>query len=115
MESVCNRKITVGSNPTPTAVHYIYFLLLSNNDIYKGQTGDLRQRMKDHLAGKVYSTKNFKPLKLIGYEAYFLKSDALRREKYLKTTEGLRLLKQQYRDVLTEKGSSRHSTGRHVA
>ena len=112
MEIVCGRKTTVGSNPTPTAMHYVYFLLLSNDNVYKGQTKDLRERIKNHVDGKVQSTKNFRPLKLIGYEAYILKSDALRREKYLKTTEGIRFLKQQYRDVL--KGSSRHPTGRHV-
>lgn len=95
-------------------MYYVYFLLLSNNDIYKGQTENLHQRITDHLNGKVSSTKNFRPLKLIGYESYFLKSDALRREKYLKTTEGKRLLKQQYRDVLTEMGLSHHSMGRHV-
>lgn len=95
-------------------MHYVYFLLLSNADIYKGQAKDLRQRINDHANGKVQSTKNHRPVTLIGYEAYLLKSDALRREKYLKTTEGIRLLKQQYRDILNGEGSSRHPTGRHV-
>lgn len=95
-------------------MHYVYFILLHNGDIYKGQTKDLRQRIKDHNDGKVQSTRNLRPFKLIGYEAYTLKSDALRREKYLKTTEGIRLLKQQYRDNLNKTGSSNHSMGRHV-
>ena len=95
-------------------MYYVYFLLLSNRDIYKGQAKDLRQRINDHVNGKVQSTRHFRPFKFIGYEAYSLRSDALRREKYLKTTEGIRLLKQQYRDILNGKGSSRHPTGRHV-
>ena len=79
---------------------FCYFLLLSNRDIYKGVTDDLKRRYLEHKTGKVESTRNYRPLKLIGYEAYLLKSDAERREKYLKTTEGRRLLKQQYRDII---------------
>ena len=96
-------------------MYYVYFLLLSNNDIYKGSTGDVGRRVTEHEDGKVESTRKYRPLKLIGYEAYVLKSDALRREKFLKTTEGRRLLNQQYRDIINEmkdKGSPGHSTGR---
>jgi putative endonuclease len=60
----------------------------------------LKRCYPEHQLGKVSSTKNYRPLILIGYEAYELKSDALRREKFLKTTEGKRLLKRQYRDVI---------------
>lgn len=81
-------------------MHYVYFLLLSNRDIYKGSTDDLKRRFDEHRSGKVTSTKNFRPVMLIGYEAYKEKTDAQRKEKFLKTTEGRRLLKQQYRDVL---------------
>ena len=48
-------------------------------------------------------TKNYRPVRLIGYEAYMLKTDAARREKFLKTTEGRRLLQQQYRDIINKK------------
>jgi putative endonuclease len=83
-------------------MYYVYFLKLSSRDIYKGLTSDLKNRISEHEAGKVESTRNYRPLKLIGYEAYCLKSDAQRREKFLKTTEGIRLLKQQYRDILNK-------------
>lgn len=79
---------------------YIYFLKLSNNDIYKGLTYNLRRRILEHNVGKVKSTRPYRPVRLVGYEAYLLKSDAQRREKFLKTTEGRRLFKQQYRDIL---------------
>jgi flagellar basal body-associated protein FliL len=39
---------------------------------------------------------------LIHYEAYNLKSDAQRREKFLKTTEGKRLLRQQIKECLNK-------------
>jgi putative endonuclease len=81
-------------------MYYVYFLKLSNGDVYKGMTENVSRRIQEHSDGKVESTKNYQPSKLIGYEAYLLKSDALRREKYLKTTEGRRLLRQQYRDAL---------------
>lgn len=81
-------------------MHYIYILLLSNKDLYKGRTDDLKRRFLEHERGSVESTRNYRPLKLIHYEAYMLDSDANRREKFLKTTEGKRLLKQQIRDIL---------------
>lgn len=92
-------------------MYYVYFLLLNNGEIYKGFTSELKRRIQEHKLGKVISTKN-KQSKLICYEAYLLKSDAIRREKFLKTTEGRRLLKQQLRDILikSENSSSGHTT-----
>ena len=81
-------------------MYYVYFLKLNNGNIYKGITEDLRRRFSEHKNGKVLSTKPFRPIELVGYEAYKLKSDAARREKFLKTTEGKRLFKQQFRDIL---------------
>jgi len=97
-------------------MYYVYLLLLNNSQIYTGITLNLKQRFPEHVNGKVKSTTKRRPLKLIYYEAYLLKSDALRREKFLKTTEGKRLLKQQLRDLLNKinKGSSYHSIGRPV-
>ena len=83
-------------------MYYTYFLLLKNNDIYTGSTNDLKNRLKEHEAGKVKSTRNYRPVKLILYEAYILKSDAQRRERFLKTTEGKRLLRMQIRDYLRQ-------------
>jgi len=77
-------------------------ILRINGDLYKGLTANLKRRMEEHITCKVESTKNYRPIALIGYEAYQLKSDAQRREKFLKTTEGRRLLKQQYRDILNK-------------
>ena len=91
----------VGSTPTSgTHMYYVYFLLLKNQRVYTGSTNDLKRRMSEHNRGKVAYTKNLRPLKLIGYESYLLKTDAIRREKFLKTTEGKRLFRQQYRDIL---------------
>lgn len=84
-------------------MYYVYLLQLKDAKIYTGSTGDLRRRLLEHQQGKVISTENKRPLKLIHYEAYILKSDAARRERYLKTTEGKRFLKQQIKDFLALK------------
>jgi putative endonuclease len=82
--------------------NYVYILLQSNKQLYTGFTTNLNQRLAQHKDGKVESTKHRRPVKLIHYEVYKLESDARRREKYLKTTEGKRFLKQQIRDLLLE-------------
>lgn len=89
-------------------MYYVYFLKLANGNIYKGFTGSLKRRLLEHKNGKVRSTRNYQPFVLVGYEAYFLKSDAQRRERFLKTTEGRRLLRQQYRDVINIKNREGH-------
>jgi len=82
--------------------NYIYILLLCNGQLYTGFTTNLNARLQQHNNGKVKSTAKRRPLKLIHYEVYSKKSDARRREKYLKTTEGKRFLKQQIKDLLHE-------------
>ncbi len=49
---------------------------------------NLERRITEHKSRKVRFTSKRLPIKLIHYEVYSLKSDALRREKFLKTTEG---------------------------
>ena len=79
---------------------YVYILVQNDKHLYTGFTDDLRRRYKQHTNGLNISTKHKRPLVLIHYEAYLLKTDATRRERFLKTTEGKRLLKQQVRDIL---------------
>ena len=66
-------------------MHYVYLLKsLKSNFIYVGSTDDLRRRFEEHDKGKELSTKSYKPFKLVYYEAYNNKQDALLREKKLK-------------------------------
>ncbi len=81
---------------------YVYILLLNNKQLYTGYTSDLKRRIAEHHEGNADFTSTRLPVKLIHYEAYLKKSDAERRERYLKTTEGKRFLKQQLRDILEE-------------
>lgn len=78
-------------------MYYVYILqsLKKPSWLYKGSTSDLRKRVKEHNSGKNFSTAPYAPFKLIYYEAYLLKSDAEARERYLKTSMGMRVIKKQ--------------------
>jgi len=78
----------------------VYILRMSNGQLYVGFTADIQRRLHEHELGKVASTKQRRPVKLLHYESYLLKTDAERRERFLKTTEGKRLLRMQIRDAL---------------
>lgn len=66
-------------------MHYVYVIKSINFDFtYIGQTDDLKSRLPQHNAGKEISTKAYAPFKLVYYEAYANKKDALIREKKLK-------------------------------
>lgn len=68
---------------------YVYVLHSpTKNFIYIGYSENLRQRIQEHNEGKNKSTKYYKPLNLIFYESYPTRSDAKRREKYLKSNKG---------------------------
>ncbi len=79
---------------------YIYVLQNKDDDLYKGYTSDLKKRLKEHNQGLNLSTKKGLPWKVIYYEACLVESDARRRERYLKTTQGARLLKRRLKDYL---------------
>lgn len=79
---------------------YIYILQNKDGDLYKGYTSDLKKRLKEHNQGLNLSTKKGLPWKVIYYEACLVESDARRRERYLKTTQGARLLKRRLKDYL---------------
>lgn len=65
---------------------YFVYLLESQSDHgwYIGFTNDVDRRFLEHLDHKNVSTKNRGPFKLIYYEAYINKADALGRSKFLK-------------------------------
>ena len=74
---------------------YTYVLLsLKDKKLYTGYTKDLKNRFRQHQQGKVFSTKNRLPLKLIYYEACIKEEDAKQRERYLKSGRGKQYIKQ---------------------
>ena len=77
-------------------------LLDKDRKLYIGFTKNLKKRLKQHKNGKVKSTRNRRPLRLIFYEAYLNKFDALRRERYFKTTKGKITLRQMLKNFFEE-------------
>ncbi len=67
---------------------YVYFLELSNGDIYVGSTPDLKRRLASHQKGQVLSTKAFCPVKLRSYVAVETEAKARELEKYFKSGSG---------------------------
>jgi putative endonuclease len=82
-------------------MYYVYVLQsLQDGKFYVGYTKDLKERLKSHNLGKVTSTRNRVPLKLIYYEACIDQKDALHRERYLKTAYGKRYIKNRLKEYL---------------
>jgi putative endonuclease len=64
---------------------YVYILYSKSHDeIYIGYSNNLKRRLDEHNSGKVPSTKNKKPWKLVYYESYLSDTDAKNRESALK-------------------------------
>jgi putative endonuclease len=90
----------------PNAWYYVYLLKSKlTRWIYIGCTGNLKKRLKDHTAGKVYSTKKMLPVELLYYEAYKTKECAFERERKLKN-HGSSLGKLLLRLRVNKKGSA---------
>ncbi len=74
-------------------MYIVYVLKDSNNKLYVGLSKNIERRLNEHLNNKVWTTKRMLNPKLIYFEGFIAKYDAMRREKYLKTTKGKRTLK----------------------
>jgi putative endonuclease len=83
---------------------YVYVLKsLKDGKFYVGYTADLQKRMNAHETGKVLSTRSRVPFELVYYEASRSEVDALRREKYLKSTYGKRYIRNRIKNDLLGK------------
>ncbi len=82
-------------------MYYVYVLKSVNTGrLYIGRTNNLKRRFFEHKHGKVWTTKRMLPIRLLFYEAYYSKSDSIRRERYFKTNKGKSSLKQIIRDSI---------------
>jgi len=82
-------------------MYYVYVLQSKkDNKNYTGYTKNLKLRFELHKNGKVESTKDRRPLKLIYYEACLNQQDATHREKYLKTYYGKSYIKSRLKSYL---------------
>ncbi len=66
-------------------MYWVYIIKSEkNSSLYFGSTSNLEKRIKEHNEGKSMSTKRNKPWFLVYTEGYFLREDALTREKNIK-------------------------------
>jgi len=68
-------------------MQYLVYILKSLKDgrLYIGQTNNVNERIQRHNDGRVNATRNRRPLELIHKEIYNSRTDAMKREKYLKS------------------------------
>ncbi len=69
---------------------YFVYVLKSHtrNFHYIGHTKNIQQRVRAHNAGRVRLTKAYHPYTVIYSESYSTKSEAAKREYYLKSVQG---------------------------
>jgi putative endonuclease len=79
---------------------FIVYVLcsLSTGKLYIGQTSDLKRRLQEHQAGNARYTRGRGPWRLVYKEAYQTRSEAMKREKYLKSGKGREDLKDRVSD-----------------
>jgi putative endonuclease len=75
-------------------VFYVYILKSNtHNRRYIGSCKDLKIRLHSHNAGKVKSSKPYRPYEVIYTEEYPSRTDAIKREKFFKTIDGYNFLR----------------------
>jgi len=75
-------------------MHYVYVLKsLRDSMKYVGVTKDLDKRIKAHNWGRVSSTKSRRPFELIYVEEFESREIAEKRERFLKSGDGRKILK----------------------
>lgn len=80
---------------TKLNVKYYLYILQSQKSkkYYIGQTSNIDDRIKRHNNGRNISTKNGIPWKLVYYEIYSTRSEAIKKELFLKSPQGWLTLK----------------------
>lgn len=88
-----------GTKPCAVKImaYYTYVLLsLVNGYLYVGSAEDIENRLSRHNAGKVKSTKAYRPWKLLEFHTFKTRSEAFRYEIFLKTHQQKDFLKERH-------------------
>jgi putative endonuclease len=69
---------------------YFVYILKSETtgNSYVGHTSNLEKRLIEHNSGKSLSTRRKKPWKLVYKDEYKTRTEAIQRERYLKSIKG---------------------------
>jgi putative endonuclease len=78
-------------------MYFAYVLKSIDHDYYyKGHCQDLDKRLQQHNAGMTESNKPYIPFKVVYFETFVTEFEAIKREKYFKSSAGRRFLKKQH-------------------
>ena len=74
--------------------HFVYVISSQIvKRLYVGMTQDVEKRLLDHNRGKVFSTKGYRPWKVMQVEEFDSRKLARQREKYFKSGIGKEILR----------------------
>jgi putative endonuclease len=70
----------------------MFFMYIPRSDktgrLYTGHTSDLSRRLAEHNSGMTTSTRHGTPWQLLYFETFSFRTQAMERERYLKTGKG---------------------------
>jgi len=75
----------------------VYILRLADESYYIGSTEDLRERLNEHRRGRVRTTKDNLPFKLVHEEAFSSRSEAQSREYQIKKWKSRKAIERLFR------------------
>jgi putative endonuclease len=83
--------------PSPPFMSKFFTYILyspSHNKHYFGYTSDLQRRLSFHNSGLSTFTKKFLPWNLVYFEEFDSRAEAMKREKFFKSYQGYKWLKE---------------------
>jgi putative endonuclease len=84
-------------------MYYVYVIRSEvDGRFYVGISMNVKTRLLQHNKGMTFSTKGFRPWKLIFFEEYLTRIEARKREKYLKSGVGKEFIKKGYANIKLE-------------
>ena len=79
-------------------MYYLYILLNeAKTRTYTGVANDVNKRLAEHNAGRVKSSRPYRPYEIVHTELFGTLSEARQKEKFYKSTTGRRRLREMLR------------------
>ena len=76
-------------------MYYLYILMSEiRKRTYTGVSDDANRRLEEHNAGKVKSSRPYRPYKIIHTESFAELTEARQKERFYKSTTGRRRLRE---------------------
>ena len=77
------------------------YIIQSEEDgwVYTGHTKDVSKRLQEHNRGKMGATRHRRPFKLVYAEEFSSRSEAMRKERFLKTGKGREVKEKLFKQI----------------